>query len=56
MNIVIVIMNYKFDKRGKLLSHFRNDRKKKTVEDAKKVDDEPSTYIKEEHRQLKKKI
>ena len=53
LNIVIVIMNYKFDKRGKLLSHLRNDHKKKTVEDVKKVDDEPSTYIKEEHRQLK---
>ena len=53
LNLNIVIMNYKCDKRGKLLSPFRNDHKKKTVEDAKKVDDEPSTYIKEEHRQLK---
>ena len=53
LNVNIVIMNYKCDKRGKLLSHFRNDHKTKTVEDATKVDDEPSSYIKEEHSRLK---
>ena len=53
LNVNIVIMNYKCDKRGKLLSHFRNDHKTKTVEDATKVDDEPSSYIKEEQRKLK---